>query len=100
MTRVGRNNMWNRFKSTIEKIWVVIYLRVISPCLTFLGNSWDKLENWLDKKMDHYHAKRQYLKALYDVDPVARIHRDIKHIKILLIIIMICVLVLELVVIF
>lgn len=92
--------MWNRFKNKMKQIWLVIYLHVISPCLTFLGNCWDKLENWLDKVLDNYHAKRQYLKALYDVDPVARIHRDIKHIKILLIVIMICVLVLELVVIF
>ena len=92
--------MWNKFKNTIEKIWVVIYLHVVSPCLTFLGNCWDKLENWLDKVFDNYHAKRQYLKALYDVDPIARIHRDITHIKILLIVIMICVLILELVVIF
>ncbi len=92
--------MWNNFKNIIKKIWVVIYLHVVSPCLTFLGNCWDKLENWLDKVLDNHHAKRQYLKALYDVDPIARIHRDIQHIKILLIVIMICVLVLELVVIF
>lgn len=100
MTRIERNNMWNKFKNKMKQIWLVIYLRVISPCLVFLGNCWDALENWLDKKLDRYHAKRQYLKALYDVDPIARIHRDIQHIKILLIVIMICVLVLELVVIF
>ena len=100
MTRVKRNNMWCKFKSTVKKIWLVIYLRVISPCLTALGNGWDAIENWLDKKMDAYHAKRQYLKAMYDVDPVARIHRDIRHIKFLLVLVMICVLTLELVVIF
>lgn len=100
MTRAKQNKVWNTFKSKVKQFWLIFYLRVISPCLTVLGNGFDKFEKWLDKKMDDYIARRQYLKALYDVEPMARVRRDIKHIKILLVITMICVLVLELAVIF
>lgn len=100
MTRIKQDDSWDKFKKKVKEIWLIIYLHVFSPCLTVLGNGFDSLEKWLDKKMDNYIARRQYLKALYDVEPMARVHRDIKHIKILLVITMICVLVLELAVIF
>ena len=100
MTRLERNTMWNRFKMSVKKIWVLFYLRVISPCLTAIGNGVEKFDKWVDEKIEHRKAKRQYLKAMYDVDPVARLYRDVKQIKVLLVILMICVLALELTVIF
>lgn len=100
MTRAKQDNSWDKFKEKVKTIWLIIYLHIISPCFTVIGNGLDKLENWIEEKIENYLARRQYLKALYDVDPMARIHRDIKQIKFLLILVMLCVLVLELVVIF
>ena len=101
MSRVERYyKMENKFSRKVKEIWIAFYLRVISPCLTFLGNVCDKFETWLDNKLDNWAAKRQYLKAMYNIDPVARTCRDLRQIKILLVITMICVLILECVVIF
>lgn len=100
MSRTERNSMWYKFKDKIKKIWIMFYLRVISPCLAAIGNGVEKIDYWFDKKIDNHRAKRQYLKALYDVDPIARLHYDIKQMKILLIVVMICVLALEIAVIF
>ena len=100
MTRIKQDGSWDKFKKKLKEIWLIIYLRVFSPCFTVMGNGIDRFEHWLDRKMDNYIARRQYLKALYNVEPMARVHRDIKHIKILLVITMVCVFVLELAVIF
>lgn len=100
MTRIAEDTKWIIFKNKIRNFWLIFYLNVISPILNVLGEGVERIDRWLDNKSKNHKAKRHYLHMLYEMDPkMAKIHKDIVHIKCLLILVMICILVLDIAVI-